>query len=112
MKYGSFSLTGLLPNLQSNEEYFDKIADEEQIGGRILHLSFLFIGLTFFYGLIMGSYSGVLQAVTAGLKVPALFILSLLICYPAFFLIQFILGSKMKLRQMTAIILAGFVLTG
>jgi len=60
----------------------------------------------------MGCYSGPLQALTAGVKVPVLFALSLFICFPAFFLLQFILGSKMKLLQMTAIILSGFVLTG
>ncbi len=67
--------------------------------------------LLFFYGIIMGSYTGILQAFTAGIKVPILFLLSLIICFPAFFLLQYILGSKMKLSQMTAIILSGFVQT-
>jgi hypothetical protein len=62
--------------------------------------------------MIMGCYSGFLQALTAGVKVPILFFLSLLICFPAFFVLQFILGSKMKLSQMAAIILSGFALTG
>jgi len=52
------------------------------------------------------------QALTAGVKVPLMFFLSLIVCFPAFFLLQFILGSKMKLMQMAAVILAGFVLTG
>jgi len=107
-----FSFASLLPSLQNNEEYFEKIADEQNIGRRVRQLSLLLAASTFFYGLIMGCYSGFLQALTAGVKVPVLFALSLLICFPAFFLLQFILGSKMKLSQMTAIILAGFVLTG
>jgi len=60
----------------------------------------------------MGCYSGPLQALTAGVKVPVMFYLSLLVCYPAFFLLQFILGSKMSLSQMSSVIVAGFVLMG
>ncbi|HUL44358.1 MAG TPA: hypothetical protein VLY03_08380 [Bacteroidota bacterium] len=110
MDHEKFNLASLIPNLQNTEAYFDAIVNETQIGSRIIRLLAIFIGLTFFYGLVMGAYSGVLQAVTAAVKVPALFALSLIICYPAFFLLQFILGSKMKLLQMTAVIMAGFVL--
>ena len=59
----------------------------------------------------MGSYHSFIQALTAGAKVSVLFSLALLICFPAFFIIQFILGSKLKLYQMVSIILSGFVLT-
>ncbi|HTY59310.1 MAG TPA: hypothetical protein VMF59_10845 [Bacteroidota bacterium] len=102
----------LLPSLQNNEEYFEMLASEDHPGRRIVRMALLFTGLTFFYGVIMGCYSGFLQALTAGVKVPVMFFLSLLVCFPAFFLIQFILGSRMKLLQMSAVILAGFVLAG
>ncbi len=107
-----FGLLDLLPSLHSNEEYFESMLSERDILPRILRLGLLFSTLTFAYGFVMGIYSGFLQAVTAGLKVPILFILSLVVCFPAFFLLQLILGSKMRLLQITAIILAGFVLTG
>lgn len=112
MTNDKFSIAGLIPNLQNKDEFFDKIAHDKNIGRRIWQLTVTLIGLTFFYGLIMGSYSGFLQALTAGVKVPVLFLLSLLVCFPALFILQFILGSKMKLAQMTTIILSGFVLTG
>jgi hypothetical protein len=112
MKSQEFRFVRLLPSLQNNEEYFEMIAHDEHPGLRIVQMMLLFTGLTFFYGVIMGCYSGFLQALTAGIKVPVMFFLSLLVCFPAFFLLQFILGSKMKLLQMVAVILAGFVLTG
>ncbi len=102
----------LLPSLQNNEAYFEMMDSEERPGRRIAQMALFFTGLTFLYGVIMGCYSGVLQALTAGVKVPVMFFLSLLVCFPAFFLLQFILGSKMKFTQMAAVILAGFVLTG
>jgi hypothetical protein len=101
----------VLPGLQNNEEYFKSITQDEHPGRRISGMILLFTGLTFFYGVIMGCYSGFLQAMTAGIKVPVMFFLSLIVCFPAFFLIQFILGSKMRLLQMAAVILSGFVLT-
>ena len=106
------SFLRLLPSLHNNEAYFDMLAHEEQLGRRVFQMTMFFTGLTFFYGLVMGCYSGFMQALTAGVKVPVMFFLSLLVCFPAFFLLHFILGSRMRLLQMTAIILAGFVLTG
>lgn len=100
-----------MPGLHNKDEFFDSIFQETKTWQRIRRLMLLFIGMTFLYGVVMGSYSGVLQALTAGVKVPVLFLLSLIICFPAFFVLQFILGSKMLLSQMTIIILSGFVLT-
>ena len=105
-----FSLTKLLPSQHNKEEFFDEIFKEKEKWGRLLRLIVLFIALTFIYGIVMGIYSGPLQALTAGIKVPVLFLLSLLICFPAFFVLQFILGSKMLFSQMAIIVLSGFVL--
>ena len=58
----------------------------------------------------MGSYNGVLQAISSGVKVPLLFLLALLICFPAFFILQHALGSKLRFWQMLAVILCGFVM--
>jgi hypothetical protein len=105
-----FSLTNLLPGINNKDEFFDNIFHEKKPWARIWRLTLLFTGLTFLYGIVMGCYSGFLQAITSGIKVPVVFILSLLICFPAFFVLQYILGSKMKLSQMAIIILSGFVL--
>jgi len=107
-----FSFTDLLPGLQNKDEFFDKIFHETNTWRRIWQLALTFAVLTFIYGIVMGCYSGSLQALTAGLKVPVMFLLSLLICFPAFFILQFILGSTMKLSHMAVIILSGYVLTG
>jgi len=107
-----YRFINLVPGLHNKDEFFDGIFNEKKPWGRIWRLTLLFIGLTFLYGIIMGCYSGIAQAITAGIKVPFLFLLSLIICFPAFFVLQFILGSKMKLSHMSIIILSGYVLTG
>ncbi len=100
------------PSLHNSEEFFQKITAGDRAGTRIFNQLLLLCLFTFIYGVIMGSYHGVAQAIAAGVKVPVLFLLSLIICFPAFFIIQYILGSRLKMYQMVSIILSGFVLTG
>ena len=100
-----------IPSLQDSEESVSRLTEEGDSGTRILGLSLLLALLTFCYGLVMGSYHGPVQALAAGLKVTLLFFAALLICFPALFIIQYILGSRLKLSQMLSIVLSGLVLT-
>jgi hypothetical protein len=69
----------------------------------------LFILLfTFIYGIVMGSYNGFMQSMITGIKIPCLIFLSLLICFPALFVIQYMIGSTLTIYQMANIILSGF----
>jgi hypothetical protein len=104
-----FSLR-FVPSLQDTDESIQRLIDETGIGQRILGLFATMSVFFFCYGLVMGSYHSALQAATAGVKLVALFALTLLICFPAFFVVQYILGSKLRLAQVLAIVLSGFVL--
>ncbi len=111
MSNKGFNIADLFPNFQNKDDFFKRITSEEGAVKKIL-VSYAIMSIcSFFYGAVMGSYHSFLQAVTAGLKVSLLFSLVLVICFPAFFIIQYILGSKLRLHQMISIILSGFVLT-
>ena len=99
------------PTLQNRDAFFQQIIDEDHSGARIANQYFLLVLFSFFYGAVMGAYHGFYQAISAGVKVAVLFSLVLIICFPAFFIIQYILGSRLRLAQMVSIILSGFVLT-
>ncbi|SHK03187.1 hypothetical protein SAMN05444280_15213 [Tangfeifania diversioriginum] len=95
--------------LQDKESYFAEINSKQS--NRLIFKQLLIICLFgFIYGLVMGSYHSALQALVAGLKMMVLFITTLLICFPSFFIIQQVLGSKMSFRKMVGIVLSGFVL--
>lgn len=111
MSDNSSGILSYFPTLQNSEEYYDKLTSDEGISQRTVSLSLLLMLFGFLYGVVMGSYHSFAQAITAGIKIDALFLIVLVICFPAFFIIQFILGSKLRLAQMVAIILSGFVLT-
>lgn len=99
------------PSFQEKDVFFEKITHEKDAPSIILTQFLLLVIFAFLYGIVMGIYNGLLQAVTAGFKIPILFILSMIICFPAFFMVQYILGSKLKFHSMLAIMLTGFVLT-
>jgi hypothetical protein len=99
------------PSLQSGEEFYQKLMSAKNAGVRIFNQLMLLSVFSFFYGVVMGSYHSLAQALVSGVKVAVLFILVLLICFPAFFIIQYVLGSRLKVHQMISIVLSGFVLT-
>jgi len=94
---------------QDKEAFFSQIDNKES--GKLIYKQILIICLFgLLYGIVMGSYHSFLQAIVSGLKVMILFITTLIICFPSFYIIQQILGSKMSFRQMALIILSGFLL--
>jgi hypothetical protein len=96
-----------LPTFQKREEYFDKLVKEAKPFSRLVTLFLMLNLFSFLYGIIMGSFHSFYQAIAAGFKVTVLFDLTILICFPAFFIIQYVLGSRLKLGQMISIILSG-----
>jgi len=94
---------------QNTESYFCE-RNNKQSNRLIINQILIICAFTFIYGIVMGSYHSFSQAIVAGIKVVILFISTLLICFPSFFVIQQVLGSKMNLRQMIIIVLSGFVL--
>jgi len=95
---------------QNTESYFNE-RDKNQSRKLILHQVLIICLFTFVYGAVMGSYHGVLQSLVSGIKVIVLFLCTLVICFPSFFVIQQVLGSKMNFSQMIIIVLSGLVLT-
>lgn len=94
---------------QHNDDYFEMLSDPEFSRKNVLKQSFVIFIFCCIYGIVMGSYNGFLQSMVTGLKIPCLIFLSLLICFPALFVIQYMIGSTMTIWQMANIILSGFV---
>ncbi|ODS41148.1 MAG: hypothetical protein A7315_02185 [Candidatus Altiarchaeales archaeon WOR_SM1_79] len=104
-------LTDFFQSFNQKEAFYEKIMDKKNMQKKILNHLFILSLFSFIYGVFMGCFNGFLQGFSSGIKVPVLFTLIILICFPAFFVIQSILGSKLTLLQMLSIILSGFVMT-
>jgi len=103
--------TEALEIFQDQEAYFRKINETDKPGKIIKSQTLIIFAFTFAYGVVMGSYHSLLQSVSAGVKLFLLFAVALLICFPSFFIVQLILGSKIKLDRMLIIIMSGLLFT-
>jgi len=104
------SLTDFFQSFNQKEAFYEQIIDVQDMTSKILNRLFILLLFSFIYGAFMGCFNGFLQAISSGIKVPILFTLIIIICFPAFFVIQSILGSKLTILQMISVILSGFVM--
>src|SRR5665647_2619999 len=93
---------------QHSDEYFEILSVSEFSRKYVIKQVLLILLFSFIYGIVMGSYNGLQQSLVTGVKLPCLIFLSLLICFPALFVIQYMIGSTMTIYQMANIILSGF----
>lgn len=97
--------------LKDREAYLRKVTEETYSKNIIVGQILLMCLFTFFYGLIMGSYNSMTQALISGVKLWMLYTMTLVICFPSFYIVQLILGSKVGIKQLAVILLSGFVMT-
>ncbi|MES2618877.1 MAG: hypothetical protein V4613_13445 [Bacteroidota bacterium] len=95
--------------LQNKETYFDEM-NKAQSKQLVLNQLLIIVCFAFIYGAVMGSSHSFLQAISSGVKLVFLFVAVIVVCFPSFFIIQQVLGSKMTIRQMLTVILSGFLL--
>ena len=84
-KTGLFSLE-LFRDFQDKEQFFGKLTSDGDIGKRILSQYLLLVVFSAGYGIVMGCYNGAEQAISSGVKVPAFLTLTLLVCFPVFYI--------------------------
>jgi hypothetical protein len=94
---------------QQSDDFFEMLNEPGFSRKIILQQALIIFLFSMVYGAVMGSYNSFLQSLVTGLKMPSLILLSLLICFPALFVIQYMIGSTMTLFQMANIILSGFI---
>jgi len=92
--------------LLESEYLFEEIYKGQGLAAKVkyfLLMSFLFSAL---YGACLGAYSGTFQVLSSALKVPLLLFLTLLVCAPALYILNILLGSKLGFKQIIAILLS------
>jgi hypothetical protein len=94
---------------QHSDEYFELLSDPGFSRKNVTRQVLFILLFSFLYGIVMGSYNGWMQSLVTGIKLPCLIFISLLICFPALFVIQYMIGSTMMIFQMANVILSGFI---
>ncbi len=104
MKLISFGI--LMQLLRDSDLFLSEIEQNKKLDLKIVSL--LFYGSLFFaiYGAIIGSSYGGLQILSSAFKLPALYLLTLLICLPTLYFFDVIFGSKRFFNKYVALLLA------
>jgi hypothetical protein len=109
---GIGSYQEFLSALLSNRElFFEEVVDGIDLGRKFLYSTLTIVGLAGFFGFVAGAYSGPFQAVSAAIKLPVLFFATFLICFPAFYIVQVLVGSRLKLPQVVVLVFGSLALT-
>ncbi len=92
-----FSTVGLL--LRDRKNFLEEIHDSVKLKSKISALmisSFCFFAL---YGAIIGTFHSPLQALASAIKLPALYLITLLVCLPTLYIFNTLFGSKQTIAQ-------------
>jgi hypothetical protein len=105
--YSAF-LAALLGN---RESYFDEVVAGVELGRKLRFALGTVLVLGGLYGGVAGAYSGPLQAIAAAVKLPFLFLATFAVCFPAFYVVQVLVGSRLRLLQVVVLLTSALALT-
>jgi len=105
--YGAF----LSQVLSDRERFYAEVAAGEALGAKLRYSAATLTALLALYGAAAGAFAGPQQAVSAAVKLPVLFLGTLAICFPGFFVVQVLVGSRLKLAQVLALVMGALALS-
>jgi len=97
--------------LRNRKDFFDEIQTSSEVTTKIRDM--LISSITFFalYGAVLGSSNSALQALSSAIKLPILFLITLIICLPTLYFFNLLFGSRLTLPQTLALILTAITVT-
>lgn len=97
--------------LSDREAFFEEVVDGIGLGSKLRYGVFTVTALAGCFGLVAGAYSGPAQAVSAAIKLPFLFFATFLVCFPVFYIVQVLVGSRLRLPQVGVLVVGALALT-
>ncbi len=102
------SLFTIAPRLLRNPAaYFESVRRGKNLQASIRWLLVSSVAYLSIYGFVMGMAHSPWQALSSSVKMPILFIGAGLLCLPALYLFALVMGTQLRLAQVTALVLAG-----
>lgn len=97
--------------LRDREDFFAEIRDKAKITRKNLTMLFSSIAFLGIYGVVIGISHSPQQAMSSFIKLPFLFIVTLLICTPSLYFFNLLFGSRSTLGQTVALVLTAMTTT-
>ncbi|BAQ62669.1 ABC-type uncharacterized transport system [Geminocystis sp. NIES-3708] len=103
--------------LSDRQNFLEEIYDGVNLKSKISSLMFSSFCFFAIYGAIIGTFHSPLQALSSAIKLPALYLITLLICLPTLYIFNVLFGSKQNIAQhftylLTAVTVIAVLLCG
>src|SRR5213596_1088148 len=97
--------------LNDRDRFFEEVVDGVALRHKLRSAVVTIVAFAGFFGFVAGAYSGPAQALSAGIKLPFLFFATFAVCFPAFFVVQVLVGSRLRLLQVVVLVFGALALT-
>lgn len=96
----------LIELLRDRHSFMAELGKNERVQSKIMSL--LFSSSIFFaiYGLIMGSFSTWMQAISSAIKLPILYLMTMTICLPTLYFFNILFGSRKNFTQHLGVVIS------
>lgn len=91
--------------LRERQQFLEEIRQGKRLNSKLLGLLVSSTAFFAIYGVIIGASSGWIQAILSAIKLPALYLLTLIICFPTLYFFNIMFGSKQSCKQYLALLL-------
>lgn len=107
------NLFSIMPDfLRDPDAFFHSIQRDENIKSKAVSLGLVSLFSFMIYGFMVGLTKSPLQALSASIKVPVLFLSTMLFCLPALYFFSLaLLGTPLKMMQVLTVVLSGISVT-
>ncbi|MEP0871559.1 hypothetical protein NDA01_17250 [Trichocoleus desertorum AS-A10] len=95
----------LITLLRDRKDFIDEVRQGIRLNSKITSLLISSSILFAIYGAVIGAFAGPLQALSSAVKLPALYLITLIICLPTLYFFNIIFGSKLTLGQHFVVLL-------
>jgi|SRR6476469_4088531 len=95
----------LITLLRDRKDFIDEVRQGVRLNSKITSLLISSSILFAIYGAVIGAFAGPLQALSSAVKLPALYLITLIICLPTLYFFNIIFVSKLTLGQHFVVLL-------
>jgi hypothetical protein len=97
--------------LRNRYHFFEEIGEGIDLQGKMRAMLISSIAFLALYGAVMGSTHSLWQTLSSAIKLPVLFLATLIVCSPTLYFFNVLLGSNQSLSQNIALILTAITVT-
>ena len=107
------NLFSIMPDfLRDPDAFFHSIQRDENVRSKAVSLGLVALFSFMIYGFMLGLAKNPLQAFSSSIKVPVLFLSTMLFCLPALYFFSLaLLGTPLKMMQVLTVVLSGISVT-